>query len=82
MSNTNIVYYNGVRVFPDYVSNIDSNIDKNNISVKSLYKCKCGSIFYNRESTKASHKATAKHQRYFKDNLNLSNEKMFELYRV
>jgi len=77
-----IVYYKGERVYPDNVPNIDSNIDKNNLSVKSLYRCLCGSIFCNRESTKRAHKATAKHQRYFKDNLNLSNEKMFELYRV
>lgn len=85
MSSNHIVYYNGIRVYPDHVSNIDEYNNEYTIdilTVKSLYRCRCGSIFCNRDSTKQAHRATAKHQRYFKDNLNLSNEEMFELYRV
>jgi hypothetical protein len=76
-----IVIYKGERVYPNHVSNLDVTC-KDNISVQSKYYCKCGSIFQNRSSGIFYHKQSTRHQRHFKNNLNLSNEDMFELYRV
>ena len=75
-----IVYYNGVRVFPEHASNIGFN--NNDITKYSKYICKCGSIFCNRESTKALHINSSKHKRYIINNPVLKNTEMFELYRV
>jgi hypothetical protein len=81
MPTTHIVYYKGERVFPEHCSNIEF-VSTDNITNKSKLICKCGSVFQNMESSKYSHKLSAKHIRYFKNNLCLNNEEMYTLYRI
>lgn len=75
-----ICYYNGERVFPDMVSNI--GFTNNTLSIYSLVKCNCGSIFQNMKSSKFSHIRSAKHKRYFRNNLKLKEDDMFKIYRL
>ena len=74
------VYYNGERVFPDGTSNI--GFTNNTLSMYSMLQCKCGSLFQNIKSSKFSHRRSAKHQRYFRNNLGLKDDDMFEIYRI
>lgn len=79
-STDRIVYYQGVRVFPERVSNI--GFTNKTISKDTLLQCKCGSIFQNMKASRYVHKRCAKHLRYFRANLGLSDDDMFEIYRL
>ena len=75
-----IVYYEGIRVFPERVSNI--GFTNNNVSTQTLLQCKCGSLFKNIKASIYVHKRCAKHLRYFRGNLGMTEEEMFEIYRL
>lgn len=76
-----VCYYKGERVFPDYTSNIGF-CDITHVSKTSLLQCKCGSIIQNMKASKISHIKSSKHRNYIRNNGDIPNNNLFDVYRV